>query len=185
VVTIRVLDSTAKGAAQLADSVMLASDQVVARQHRMVVAEQLRSMEARCELENTLANDVVGPAGRPNDDRLRNKCDAATLAQLREARRRLLLQLDAAEGILRERAAVPEQPIQPRPRRSIAIGMLFGLLVSAVLVGGLHVDMGRRLRRLSRGRRCHLRPDQPAARPSPRRPSAHKPTASQGRSWSC
>jgi capsular polysaccharide biosynthesis protein len=134
VVTIRVVDSTAKGAAQLADSVMLASDQVVARQQARKVAEQLRWLEARCELENTLANDVVESAGRPNDDRLRNKCDAATLAQLWEARRRLLLQLDAAEGILRERAAAPKQPIQPRPRRPIAIGMLFGLLVSAVLV---------------------------------------------------
>jgi hypothetical protein len=131
VVTIRVLDSTAKGAAQLADSVMLASDQVVARQQAHKVAEQLRILEARCPLLNTLANDVVEPAGRPNDDRLRNKCD---LAQLWEARRRLLLQLDAAEGSLRERAAVPKQPIQPRPRRPIAIGMLFGLLASAVLV---------------------------------------------------
>jgi uncharacterized protein involved in exopolysaccharide biosynthesis len=134
VVTIRVVDSTATGAAQLADSVPFAYDQVVARQRARMVAEQLRSMEARCELPNTLANDVVEPAGSPNDDRLGNKCDAATLAQLWEARRRLLLQLDAAEGSLRERAAVPEQPIQPRPHRPMAIGMLFGLLVSAVLV---------------------------------------------------
>jgi hypothetical protein len=133
VVTVRVVDSTATGAAQLADSVMLAYDEVVARQHRMVVAEQLRRLEARCELENTLANDVVEPAGRPNDDRLRNKCKAS-LAQRSEVLRRLLLQIDAAEGILRERAAVPEQPIQPRSRRPMAIGMLFGLLASAVPV---------------------------------------------------
>ena len=98
------------------------------------VAEQLWSMEARCELENTLANDVVEPAGRPTDDRLRNKCDAAISAQLWEARRGLLLQIDAAEFNLLQRAAVPEQPIQPRPRRPTAIGMLFGLLVSTVLV---------------------------------------------------
>jgi hypothetical protein len=110
VITIRVVDSTATGAAQLADSVMLASDQVVARQQARKVAEQLRSTEGRCELENTLANDVVEPAGRPNDDRLRNKCDAATTARLREARRRLLLQIDAAAFNLLQRAAVPEQP---------------------------------------------------------------------------
>ena len=134
VVTIRVLDSTATGAAQLADSVPFAYDQVVARQRARMVAEQLRIMEARCPLLNTLANDVVEPADRPNDDRVGNKCDAATLAQLWEARRRLLQQLDAAQGSLQERAAVPEQPIQSRPRRSIAMGMLFGLLVSAVLV---------------------------------------------------
>jgi hypothetical protein len=131
VVTIRVVDSTATGAAQLADSVPLAYDRVVARQQARMVAEQLRSMEARCELENTLANDVVEPAGRPNDDRLRNKCD---LAQLWEARTRLLLQVDAAEGILRERAAVPEQPIQPRPGRMVtmATGMLVGFLTAVL-----------------------------------------------------
>lgn len=134
VVTIRVVDSTATGAAQLADAVPFAYDQVVARQRARMVAEQLRIMEARCPLLNTLANDVVEPADRPNPDRVGNKCDAATLAQLWDARRRLLLQLDAAEGSLRERAAVPEQPIQPRPRRSIAIGVLFGLLVATVLV---------------------------------------------------
>ena len=126
-VTIRVVDSTATGAAQLADSVTLAYDRVVAQQHRKVVAEQLRSMEARCELEYTLANDVVEPAGRPNDDRLRNKC--ALLAQLRQ-----LLQLYGPKFNLLQRAAVPEQPIQPRPHRPMAIGMLFGLLASAVLV---------------------------------------------------
>jgi capsular polysaccharide biosynthesis protein len=132
VVMIRVVDLTATGAAQLADSVPLAYARVVARQHRMVVVEQLQQLEARCKLENTLANDVVEPAGRPNDDRLRNKCD---LAQLWEARRRLLLQVDAAEDIPRERAAVPEQPIQPRPGRivSVAIGMLVGFLAAAVL----------------------------------------------------
>jgi uncharacterized protein involved in exopolysaccharide biosynthesis len=52
-VTIRVVDSTATGAAQLANSVMLAYDQVVARQQARKVAEQLRRLEARCELENT------------------------------------------------------------------------------------------------------------------------------------
>jgi capsular polysaccharide biosynthesis protein len=121
-ITIRVVDSTTTGAAQLADSVTLAYDRVVAQQHRKVVAEQLRSMEARCELENTLANDVVEPAGRPNDDRLREKCD---LAQLWEIRRQLLREA---------RTAVPEQPISPSLGRPMAIGMLLGLLASAVLV---------------------------------------------------
>jgi hypothetical protein len=127
VVTIRVVDSTATGAAQLAHSVPLAYDQVVVQPRARKVAEQLRSMEARCGLENPLANDVVEPAGRPNDDRLRNKC--ALLAQLRQ-----LLQLYGPKFHLLQRAAVPEQPIQPRPRRPMAIGMLFGLLGSAVLV---------------------------------------------------
>lgn len=127
VVTIRVVDSTAKGAAQLADSVPLAYDQVVVQPRARRVAEQLRSMNARCKLENTLANDVVEPAGRSNDDRLRNKC-AVNLALLR------LLQRYGPNVNLLQRAAVLEQPIQPRPGRPMAIGMLLGLLASAVLV---------------------------------------------------
>ena len=132
VVTIRVVDSTATGAARLADSVMFASDQVVARQQGMEMAEQLRRLEALCERETTLANDVIEPAGRPNDVPI--LCGHDIYAELSEIRRRHLMQVRAAEGILRERAAVPEQPIQPRPRRTVAIGMLLGLLVSAVLV---------------------------------------------------
>jgi hypothetical protein len=139
VVTIRVVDSTAKGAAQLADSVPLAY-QVTAQLRARSVAEQLRTTGARCELPNTLVNDVVQaaggpdvvkPGGRPNHDRLGNKCDADTV-QLWEVRR-LLLQQDALDFLL-QRAAVPEQPIQPRPRRPMAIGMLFGFLASAVVV---------------------------------------------------
>jgi len=126
VVTIRVVDSTAKGAAQLADSVPLAYDQVVVQSRARRVAEQLRRMEARCGLENPLANDVVEPAGRPNDDRLRNKC--AQMLALR------LLQQYGPKVNLLQRAAVPEQPIQPRPLRLMAIGILLGFLVSAVLV---------------------------------------------------
>jgi capsular polysaccharide biosynthesis protein len=126
-VTIRVVDSTAKGAAQLADSVPLAYDQVVVQPRARKMAEQLRSMEARCGLENTLANDVVEPAGRSNDDRLRDKC-AVNLALLR-----LLQQYGPTVNLL-QRAAVPEQPIQPRPGRPMAIGMLLELLASVVLV---------------------------------------------------
>jgi len=140
VVTIRVVDSTAKGAAQLADSVPLAYDQVDTQLRARSVAEQLRITEARCELPNTLVNDVVQaaggpdlvkPAGRPIEDRLRNKCDADTIRGWEI--RRLLLQQDALDFLL-QRAAVPEQPIQPRPRRPMAIGMLIGFLASAVLV---------------------------------------------------
>jgi hypothetical protein len=46
---------------------------------------------------------------------------------------------DAARGPTRpsvvwQRAAVPQQPITPGPGRAMAVGMLLGLLASAVLV---------------------------------------------------
>lgn len=130
-VTIRVVDSTATGAAQLADSVTLAYDRIATQQSRKVAAQLLR---VRGEpLERSLAEVQAELAGRPNDDRLRKQLEAL-LAQLSDLRRQLLTETRAAETILRERAAVPEQPIQPRPGRTMAIGMLFGLLASAVLV---------------------------------------------------
>lgn len=135
-VTMRVVDSTPTGAAQLADSVMLAYDEVVARQPARKVVEELQRMAARCGLENTLANDVVEPADRANNDRLQNTCDAATVARLREDLRRLLRKLNATDFNPLQRASMPEQPIQPiqpETRGPTAIGMLLGLLVSAVL----------------------------------------------------
>ena len=129
-VTIRVVDSTATGAAQLADSVTRAYDRVATQQSRKVAAQLLR--ERGEPLAKSLARVQTGLAGRPNDDRLRKQLEALS-AQLSDLRR-LLVETRAAESILLERAAVPEQPIQPRPGRTMAIGMLLGLLASAVLV---------------------------------------------------
>jgi uncharacterized protein involved in exopolysaccharide biosynthesis len=86
-ITIRVADSTARGAAKLADAVMAAYDAVLAQQ----LQDRLREMEAE--------------GHRPTHPPL-----------------------------AWERAAVPTQPITPGPGRAMAIGMLLGLLASAVLV---------------------------------------------------
>jgi hypothetical protein len=128
-ITVRVVDSTATGAAQLADSVTLAYDQVVAQLSPKVV-EQLRRIQGR--LETSLAKVEGELAGRPNDDRLQEQREALS-AQLSEVRRRLEEPRTAVLNLL-GRAAVPEQPIQPRPGRTMAIGMLCGLFASAVLV---------------------------------------------------
>jgi uncharacterized protein involved in exopolysaccharide biosynthesis len=129
-VTIRVVDSTATGAAQLADSVMRAYDRVATQQSRKVAAQLLR--ERGEPLTTSLARVQAELAGRPNDDRLRKQLEALS-AQLADLRR-LLAETRTAESILLERAVVPDQPIQPRPGRTMAIGMLLGLLASAVLV---------------------------------------------------
>jgi hypothetical protein len=76
-------------------------------------------------------------AGRPDDPLLRAQRDA--LAQQLSAVQRQLMQAEATAGgirpsLLRERAAVPKQAITPGPGRAMAIGMLLGLLASAVLV---------------------------------------------------
>ena len=134
VLTIRVVDSTATGAARLADAVAAASDQVFAQQWRersRQVVSQLRNTRSR--LETRLAEINAQLARNPNDPVLRAQ-RAATAEQLSAVQKQIV---DAERGrpsLVRERAAVPGQPIPLRPGRAIAIGMLVGLLASAVLV---------------------------------------------------
>jgi len=138
VLTIRVVDSTARGAAQLTDAVTAAYEAVLAQQLRegfRATMSQLR--DTRSRLQATLAEVDAELAASPNDSRLRAQ-RAATVGQLSAVQSRLL-QVEAIAkrirpSLVRERAAVPNQPITPGPGRAIAIGMLLGLLASAVLV---------------------------------------------------
>jgi capsular polysaccharide biosynthesis protein len=130
VLTIRVLDSTATGAAQLANAIPAAYEQVIARRSREVEAQLLR---ARSALKTRLAEAQTELAGNPNDARLQEECRALT-NQDREVLRQLMA-LERGRPVLAwERAAVPKQPISPSSGRAMAIGMLLGLLVAAVLV---------------------------------------------------
>jgi uncharacterized protein involved in exopolysaccharide biosynthesis len=130
VLTIRVLDSTATGAAQLANAIPAAYEQVVARRSREVAAQLL---SARSALKTRLAEAQTELARNPNDARLQAECRALT-DQGGEVLRQLRA-LERSRPVLAwERAAVPKQPISPSPGRAIVIGMLLGLLVAAVLV---------------------------------------------------
>ena len=138
VLTIRAVDSTARGAAQLTDAVTAAYQEVVADQLRDRSREVVRQLrDTRSRLQARLAEVDAELAGSPNDSRLRAR-RAATAAQLSAAQSRLV-QVEAMAkrirpSLVRERAAVPKQPITAGPGRAMAIGMLLGLLVSAVLV---------------------------------------------------
>lgn len=132
VITIRVVDSTAQGAAELASAVGAAYEEFIAERYRAAV-DQLRS--ARSRLETRLAGIQADLVARPNDGRLQRQRDAVS-EELLELERQLLTTARAAESNpvgVREDAGVPEQPIQPAPRRSLAIGMLFGLVGSGAL----------------------------------------------------
>jgi uncharacterized protein involved in exopolysaccharide biosynthesis len=130
VLTIRVVDSTATGAAQLANAIPAAYEQVVARRSREVAAQLLR---ARSALKPRLAEAEAELARNPTDPRLRAECRALT-----DQDGEVLRQLRALEGsrpvLAWERAAVPKQPISPSSGRAMVIGMLLGLLAAAVLV---------------------------------------------------
>jgi uncharacterized protein involved in exopolysaccharide biosynthesis len=131
VLTIRVVDSTATGAAQLADAVAAAYDQVVARRSHEVATQLLRARSE--QLKTRLAEAEAELARNPNDRRLRAECRVLT-----DQDREVLEQLRALERsrpvLAWERAAVPKQPISPSPGRAMVIGMLLGLLAAAVLV---------------------------------------------------
>jgi uncharacterized protein involved in exopolysaccharide biosynthesis len=131
VLTIRVVDSTARGAAKLANAMPAAYEQVVARRSREVAAQLLRTRSE--QLKTRLAEAEAELARNPNDARLRAECKALT-DQDREVLRQLMA-LERGRPVLAwERAAVPKQPISPSPGGAMAIGMLLGLLASAVLV---------------------------------------------------
>jgi capsular polysaccharide biosynthesis protein len=137
VLTIRVVDPTARGAAQLANAVATAYEHVLVRQWRERFSEMVRQLrDMRSRLRPRLAELDAELAGSPTDSRLRAR-RAAVADQLSLIQRQLM----EAEGrqptrpsLALERGAVPKQPITPGPGRAMAIGLLLGLLTSAVLV---------------------------------------------------
>jgi uncharacterized protein involved in exopolysaccharide biosynthesis len=138
VLTIRVVDSTATGAARLADAVATAYDQFLARQLRARALDMARQLQNRqSELKTRLAEIDAKLADEPNNPVLRAQRDGL-VRQLSAIQSTLMQLITAAErtrpGLMLERAAVPKQPISPSPGRTMVIGMLLGLLVSAVLV---------------------------------------------------
>jgi uncharacterized protein involved in exopolysaccharide biosynthesis len=138
VLTIRVVDSTARGAAKLANAVATAYEHVLVRQWRERFSELVRQLQNRqsplkarlAEIDAKLADERNNPGLRAQRDALAEQLSAiqSTLMQLTTTAER------TRPVLVRERAAVPKQPISPGPGRTMVIGMLLGLLASAVLV---------------------------------------------------
>lgn len=136
--TIRVLDSTATGAAQLADAVAAAYDQFLARQLRARALDMARQLQNRqSALKTRLAEIDAKLADEPNNPVLRAQRDALVrqLSAIPSTLKQLMTAAERTRPVLvLEPAAVPKQPISPSPGRAMVIGMLVGLLLSAVLV---------------------------------------------------
>jgi uncharacterized protein involved in exopolysaccharide biosynthesis len=135
VLTIRVLDPTATGAARLADAVAAAYNQFVAERSRAGV-DQLRKVRSR--LEQRLASIDAQLATRPNDERLRRQREAV-VGELGVVEKKLVVSEAVASGgpVQLQEAAIPEQPVQPRPGRAMAVGMLVGCWHPGPWPGGL------------------------------------------------
>jgi uncharacterized protein involved in exopolysaccharide biosynthesis len=132
-ITIRAVDSTAKGAAQLANALSLASRQVMTEQED---AAARRGVAALARRQRQLQDELDGLdqqlAAEPRNTRLQAN---------REAK---LQELNSFEGVRRiiamsrvkvwaEQAALPAELVQPRPLSAAAIGGLLGLAVGAGL----------------------------------------------------
>jgi hypothetical protein len=134
-IKIRVVDLTPEGAAELANAVTLAYREVAIEQNHKVI-RRLRS-HMLSHLKTRLAGIDAELARRPNDPGLRQQRNAlaARLPQLEVRFDPSLAAVRVDRYLRRDAAAVPDQPIQPRPGRTVtvAIGMLVGLLVSGAL----------------------------------------------------
>jgi capsular polysaccharide biosynthesis protein len=141
-VTVRVRDPTAAGAAQLTNAVGRAYEATAVEQARSAAGrtvQQLRTTESR--LRDQLAGLEATLRARPGDTaaRVEHGAVADQLAQV--VKRAQDLELQAANGnpvALLEPAEVPPAPVQPKPLRLLAAGGLLGLVLAAGLAWWLN-----------------------------------------------
>jgi capsular polysaccharide biosynthesis protein len=143
VVTIRVMDSTPRGASNLANQVGRAYNEVTAEQSRLETEQAVEELDlASKRLERRLDQLDADLAAAPNDRSIQAKQRAVQEQLDANARRSqgLLSQSGADIGRLRllRRAPVPASPVQPMPRRVAAVGLLFGLVGSGALAWWLN-----------------------------------------------
>jgi uncharacterized protein involved in exopolysaccharide biosynthesis len=134
--TISILDGSASRAATLANAIAYGYESFVEGQPRQL-ANQLRAN--RAELEERLDQVNAELAAEPNDTSLDRRRDALVdeLKQLEKD----LVRVEASVGtnlVNVEPAVPPEQPAQPAPRRTMAVGLLVGLFASVALAWWLN-----------------------------------------------
>jgi capsular polysaccharide biosynthesis protein len=137
-ITIRALDASGEGAAQLADTVALAYRQVVAEQARAAAEASVRDLErTEAQLEEELVMLASALRADPDSERLKADRDAKLHQLQATARQKEQGGLDAERasrsGTLRERASIPLEPTQPKPVRNAVIGAVLGLVVGSAL----------------------------------------------------
>jgi len=136
-VTVRVLDPSARGAAELADAVGRAYELTAVGQARAAARRtvgRLRATEAT--LRGQLDELERRVQAAPDDRSLRVERDAAAdqLAQVGNRAREFELEGSVSNPVaLREPAEVPEEPVQPRPKLLAVAGGLLGFALAAGL----------------------------------------------------
>lgn len=152
-IEIRAVDPAPERAAQLADSVGVAYQQVVIKQFREAARKASTQLEAVEQALKAQLDDADAKAkANPDDAGLQADRDAVRKQLDTVVARRQTLVVDARVGgaanISLEKATIPEAPVQPQPVRTAAAGALLGLVASSVLAWSLN---GRRMARAASG----------------------------------
>jgi uncharacterized protein involved in exopolysaccharide biosynthesis len=134
--TISTLDGSANRAAMLANAIAEGYESFVEGQPGQL-ADQLRAKRTR--LEDRLDQVKAELAAAPNDTSLQRRAKALDdeLNQLEKD----LVSVEGSVGtnlVNVEPAVPPEQPAQPAPRRTMAVGLFVGLLASVALAWWLN-----------------------------------------------
>lgn len=135
-ITIRILDGNAKRAAIMANAIAEGYESYVEGQPGRLV-DQLGAK--RTQLEARLADVNADLATDPNDTGLQRRHDAL-VDELKKLERDLVrVEGNVGTDLVKVEAAVlPEQPAQPAPRRTMAVGLLVGVVVSIALAWWLN-----------------------------------------------
>jgi hypothetical protein len=168
-VTLRVRDTTAQGAAELVQAVGGSYEATVVERAKAV---QKRAVEQVQETQKTLRERLLGLNAKleasPRDRNVHAQRDAVSdlLTQAVRQEQELRLRGPAEDPVsLLEQPEVPDEPAQPKPLRLVALGGMLGLVLAATLAWWL---AGRRQPPATA---VQPRPNWPAPLPSARRPS--------------
>jgi capsular polysaccharide biosynthesis protein len=138
--TITILDGDANRAALLANAIAQGYESFVEGQPRQLAAQL---GDKRAQLEATLSQVNAELATTPNDTSLQRRRDAL-VDELKELEKDVV-RVEASDGtnlVNVEPAVTPEQPAQPAPRRTMAVGLLVGVLASVALAWWLNARRG-------------------------------------------
>jgi uncharacterized protein involved in exopolysaccharide biosynthesis len=143
-ITVRVLDATPKQAAGLADTVVRAYREVVAKQTAEAARRDVASLERR---QQQLEREIVAldeqRRAQPGNVRLQAIREAkdkelhALADQVEEIRRDAVRSARSSETV-REKAPIPDEPTQPKPKQAAAIGAVLAAVAAAALAWWLY-----------------------------------------------
>ena len=135
VITVRALDATPEGAATLADTVDVAYRQLLAEQRQQAANQAIATLQ---ETQERLATELSKiQQQRSDEDNPALLASEQAITSQMDANASSIGQVAADSAVpaatLGDKAAVPDEPAEPKPVRTGAIGALIGLVIGVAL----------------------------------------------------